>query len=1493
MKKTFKSLVAIIMVISMILPNLIVFGNESNNTTLAAVKDELKEEGFLYNFVYYYCEENKSKNVYGDNDYKYYCYYKDNGLFPIYIFFDSGFNLVTNEEIISDLCIMAYANVASGLDFVKQYYDTSDDFSSAASSLRLKDITTTVLEVTGSSTGALSTTFFTGGTVTAASVAKIVAEQTLDAFKNSMTDVLNIVSGWQTLYFCRLADRQEEIVEYIKNPGSLNTFNECKSYVDKIDEMQLNSSRAKILLSSIAEDTSQGWGAVAETLGIFASSFIEGFVGDFAEQLQGDKIEALKNLDSKTMLGIVEVAKRLADNPAISALETMKEISDVYPTVFSKYFTVLGDILNAEENITSFTIPIISLSKVLSKKFIGESVPETIYSIGTYKITTKDGLNIRSGAGTSYSKIAAMPYLTQFIVTKVNGSWGYTTYGGRSGWAYLGGGYTKFVSSSTTPVSTTVGSAAVTKKIDNLISLINGKYFTTTQKDCGNNACAKCLNSNIINTSWFKTLFGNIGSVYQFPAHWCANSGKYLSGAGYTCYGFAAFAQWYIFKVNNTDYISDVLVTQNAAWNYDNVIKYCKPGDVLRLGMSSNKDRHSAIFISCDSTGVNVLDCNYSGDCKVSTRKYYYSYWTNFSVSRASNYDVIANGEVEFTEPSQAPETNYDTIIPEDTMEYPNGWIDEIPNGDVAENYRTATFYRYRDVENETVYDSWSENIITTEKPVESDLVEIVSEGDYYSYYHYCNNYYNGSYNVDSVQYGTGGVYHTKLSKTKMTASNISDKGGKTLYGGEAEFACSNGFRVWAQNDPLTVHVYTYRTRSKTEKTVYTSWSEWSKNVPESIEGREIENVVLYNRISDINETYPEGWVKEISAEDVEESYETKTFYRFRTSEQKTVYGDWSANQTGNEAVTESETVDLVSQNTYYSYYHYCNNYYNGSYNVDSIQYGTGGVYHTKLTSTQMTASNIGDKGGKTLYGGEAEFACDNGFRVWAQNDPLEVVEYVYRTRTKTEKTVYTPWSEWSEAVPKESENKEIESVVLYKKLDALESIYPKGWIKDIPEGESSDSYLSKTFYRYHTVSENVQYSDWSAEQKTTDSIAESDTVDIVSQSNYYSYYHYCNNYYNGSYNVDSIQYGTGGVYHTKLSNKKMTASNIGDRGGKTLYGGEAEFACDNGFRVWAQNEPIEVTEYTYRTRTKTVNTVYTPWSNWSITKPDEAENRVIESIVLYTKWDEDTIAAGTSLILDGTIGVKVYLDIADEISEDTIFTASVYDTKSDSVMSNISAVPEYDGEKGLYYVTAFVAPKDAEKTEIRGIVEYGGDSITLGAVKITDYILSFKELAEGNIEYAKAVKLVNALENYIEYTNGFFGGSNLDTVSADIGDVTAPSKTGSLDGVEHYATSLILEGNTTIRHYFKTNGGVCTFKCGDEILPYVYLGENIVCVDITDIPAHDLDKEYTVTVNDAYSITYSALNYIVQCVDSDNAQLSNLVKSLYNYWYQTEQYIK
>ena len=59
------------------------------------------------------------------------------------------------------------------------------------------------------------------------------------------------------------------------------------------------------------------------------------------------------------------------------------------------------------------------------------------YDTGIYKCSYKQGVNIRTGASTRYSKVGLVAYNTEIHITSTNGNWGYGSYAGKSGWVCL------------------------------------------------------------------------------------------------------------------------------------------------------------------------------------------------------------------------------------------------------------------------------------------------------------------------------------------------------------------------------------------------------------------------------------------------------------------------------------------------------------------------------------------------------------------------------------------------------------------------------------------------------------------------------------------------------------------------------------------------------------------------------------------------------------------------------------------------------------------------------------------------------------------------------------------------------------------------------------------------------------------------------------------------------------------------------------------------
>ncbi len=216
------------------------------------------------------------------------------------------------------------------------------------------------------------------------------------------------------------------------------------------------------------------------------------------------------------------------------------------------------------------------------------------------------------------------------------------------------GSFTVFANDKT---SEEIAEERALEKINELSLILDGKYFTTTQKPCHNNSCSKCKNLNVTSCDWFVDIFGYSVKKSQMPSQYFP-SGRNVKPEGWSCFGFSVFAQWYIFSPSNDGTIgSDVtcvatyLNDRSVKFNYETLTKYARPGDAIRISTSGD-DGHSVIFVSCDEKGVTVLDNNYIDSNQVGLHKISYSASyggsaiskRGISITRANNYDTVSTG---------------------------------------------------------------------------------------------------------------------------------------------------------------------------------------------------------------------------------------------------------------------------------------------------------------------------------------------------------------------------------------------------------------------------------------------------------------------------------------------------------------------------------------------------------------------------------------------------------------------------------------------------------------------------------------------------------------------------------------------------------------------------------------------------------------------------------------------------------------------------------
>ena len=257
---------------------------------------------------------------------------------------------------------------------------------------------------------------------------------------------------------------------------------------------------------------------------------------------------------------------------------------------------------------------------------------------------------------------------------------------------------------------------------------------------------------------------------------------------------------------------------------------------------------------------------------------------------------------------------------------------------------------------------------------------------------------------------------------------------------------------------------------------------------------------------------------------------------------------------------------------------------------------------------------------------------------------------------------------------------------------------------------------------------------------------------------------------------------------------------------------------------------------------------------------------------------------AGYSLSLSGNIGVNFFMDLSDEVIADdkAYMQFTLPNGKTPQVMVNEAEIA-FVGEKKYYVFSCEVAAKEMDDTITAQIITSDGVGVEYKYTvrEYADYIL---DESHGYDDTTK--DMVSAMLSYGDYAKAYFSGeeltatSEIDAVTADMLASYAMTVSGTLpEGIEYYGSTLLLESETTIRHYFKVAEGADISAYGmTEKDGYYY-------IQCSDIPAGSLGTAQNISVGE-YTISYSPLSYAYAALNSDSANdsLKNLVKALYIY---------
>ena len=274
---------------------------------------------------------------------------------------------------------------------------------------------------------------------------------------------------------------------------------------------------------------------------------------------------------------------------------------------------------------------------------------------------------------------------------------------------------------------------------------------------------------------------------------------------------------------------------------------------------------------------------------------------------------------------------------------------------------------------------------------------------------------------------------------------------------------------------------------------------------------------------------------------------------------------------------------------------------------------------------------------------------------------------------------------------------------------------------------------------------------------------------------------------------------------------------------------------------------------------------------------------------------------AGHSLVLADSIGVKFYMELADDLlSDDTAkmtFTANGKQT----------IIPVSEGQratlndKTVYAFTCYVAAAEMTDRITAQITaaDYSSEEFTYNVQTYAKYIL------DNPAAYTKYVPVVKAMLNYGAEAQKYFK-HNTETLSNNILDegdkTTDPVTLPELKSYNYTCSdrdadidfagyTISLKSRITAKLYFEgadlTKDKITVLAGKQEVdLNRLTIGSdsNGTYLAISDINAGDFDQSFTISVGGITIDKFSVYSYLYQCLKKDRTDLKNIVNTLYAY---------
>ena len=280
------------------------------------------------------------------------------------------------------------------------------------------------------------------------------------------------------------------------------------------------------------------------------------------------------------------------------------------------------------------------------------------------------------------------------------------------------------------------------------------------------------------------------------------------------------------------------------------------------------------------------------------------------------------------------------------------------------------------------------------------------------------------------------------------------------------------------------------------------------------------------------------------------------------------------------------------------------------------------------------------------------------------------------------------------------------------------------------------------------------------------------------------------------------------------------------------------------------------------------------------------------------TNAESSVVYTSASLSMAGDIGLNYYVQLSDDIILDG--GAYMQFTFGDQVQT-IPLRRALPGDDGTCRFSCAIPAKRMTDVVTGQMYTSAGPVGEAKQYSVKQYCIRMKEHVEENglTGYDSLLNMLDAMLNYGAHSQLIFGYNTDNLANADLSeeakalpetlDVSAyaHSVTGSEEGITVHSASLLLESRTTIRFYFKLTGdrGIDDVALTVDGTPArLTQSGDLYYVDVPNVAAKELDTMHTVAFEGGLTVRYCGLSYVNQILGWSGATQNeiNNAKALY-----------